>query len=198
MLEAMQERQEAVEGARGPLPAALIGVAAQNSGEFEGTFALPQAQLDRFLVRAAIGYPTETAERTIARRYQRAAEPLDAVEPVLDAATLIDMRDDVRRIRVADEVEAYLVAVVRATRTHPDVQLGASPRATVALYRAAQAAALLDRRAVVLPDDVKAVAVAVLAHRLILDFDRGLRGASPDAVMAEILGTVAVPPIVDP
>ena len=105
------------------------------------------------------------------------------------------MRDDVRRIRVADEVEAYLVAVVRATRSHPDVQLGASPRATVALYRAAQAAALLDGRAFVLPDDVKSVAVAVLAHRLILDFDRGLRGASPDAVMAEILGTVAVPPV---
>jgi MoxR-like ATPase len=198
MLEAMQERQVTVEGTTRPLPDPFIVLATQNSVEFEGTFALPQAQLDRFLVRAAIGYPSETAERTIARRYQRAAEPLDAIEPVLDARTLVDMRDDVRRIRVAEEVEAYLVAVVRATRTHPDVQLGASPRATVALYRAAQAAALVDGRAFVLPDDVKSVAVAVLAHRLILDFDRGLRGASPDGVMAEILGTVAVPPVTDP
>src|SRR3954451_3062032 len=133
-----------------------------------------------------------------ARAYPKPADPLAAFEPVLAASSLVEMRDDVRRIRVADEVEAYLVAVVRATRTHPDVQLGASPRATVALYRAAQAAALLDGRAFVLPDDVKSVAVAVLAHRLILDFDRGLRGASPDTVMAEILGAVVVPPIADP
>ena len=181
-----------------PLPDPFIVLATQNSVEFEGTFALPQAQLDRFLVRAAIGYPTETAERAIARRYQQAAEPLDAIQPVLDGSRLVGMRDDVRRIHVADEVEAYLVAVVRATRAHPDVQLGASPRATVALYRAAQAVALLEGRAFVLPDDVKAVAVPVLAHRLILDFDRGLRGASADVVMAEILATVPVPPVGGP
>ncbi len=198
MLEAMQERQVTVEGTTRPLPDPFIVLATQNSVEFEGTFALPQAQLDRFLVRAAIGYPTETAERAIARRYQQAAEPLDAIQPVLDGSRLVGMRDEVRRIHVADEVEAYVVAVVRATRAHPDVQLGASPRATVALYRAAQAVALLEGRAFVLPDDVKAVAVPVLAHRLILDFDRGLRGASADVVMAEILATVPVPPVGGP
>jgi MoxR-like ATPase len=197
MLEAMQERQVTVEGTTRRLPDPFIVLATQNSVEFEGTFALPQAQLDRFLVRAAIGYPTEASERAIARRYQRAAEPLDAIEPVLEASRLVAMRDDVRHIRVADEVEAYLVAVVRATRAHPDVGLGASPRATVALYRAAQAAALLEGRAFVLPDDVKTVAVPVLGHRLVLDFDRGLRGASADGVMAEILETVPVPLIDD-
>jgi MoxR-like ATPase len=198
MLEAMQERQVTVEGTTRALPEPFIVLATQNSVEFEGTFALPQAQLDRFIVRAAIGYPTEAAERAIARRYQAAAEPLDAIEPVLDGARLVGMRDDVRRIHVSDEVEAYAVAVVRATRSHPDVQLGASPRATVALYRAAQAAALLDDRSFVLPDDVKAVAIPVLAHRLVLDFDRGLRGASADTVMSEILTIVPVPLTGDP
>ncbi len=198
MLEAMQERQVTVEGMTRALPEPFIVLATQNSVEFEGTFALPQAQLDRFLVRASIGYPTETAERAIARRYQAAAEPLDAIEPVIDGTRLVGMRDDVRRIRVADEVEGYLVAVVRATRTHPDVQLGASPRATVALYRAAQAVARLEARAFVLPDDVKTVAIPVLAHRLVVDFDRSLRGASADSVMAEILATVPVPPVGDP
>jgi MoxR-like ATPase len=196
LLEAMQERQVTIEGTTRPLPEPFIVLATQNSVEFEGTFALPQAQLDRFLLRTAIGYPSELAERTIARRYQAAAEPLDAVQPVLDGKTLLGLRDDVRRLHVADEVEAYAVALVRATRSHPDVGLGASPRATVALYRAAQAAALLDGRTFVMPDDVKAMAIPVLAHRLIVDFDRGIRGASPEAVMTGILATVPVPPIV--
>ena len=197
LLEAMQERQVTVEGTTRPLPDPFILLATQNSIEFEGTFALPQAQLDRFLVRARIGYPNEPAERTIARRYQTAAEPLDAIRPVIDGARLIGLRDDVRRVRVADEVEAYAVAIVRATRAHRDLQLGASPRATVALYRAAQAAAMLDGRGFVMPDDVKAMAVPVLAHRLIVDFDRSLRGASPDAALTEILATVPVPPVGD-
>jgi MoxR-like ATPase len=195
LLEAMQERQVTIEGTTRPLPDPFIVLATQNSVEFEGTFALPQAQLDRFLVRARIGYPEEAAERTIARRYQASAEPLDAIEPVLDAGRLIALRDSVRQVRVADEVEAYLVAIVRATRSHPDVQLGASPRATVALYRAAQAAAVLAGRGFVLPDDVKAMAGPVLAHRLIVDFDRSLRGASPEVALAEILATVPVSPV---
>jgi MoxR-like ATPase len=192
----MQERQVSIEGATRPLPDPFIVLATENPIEFEGTFALPQAQLDRFLLRVRIGYPDETAERTIARRYQDAAEPLDAIEPILDGPRLVALRDEVRRIRVAAEVEAYGVAVVRATRVHPDIQLGGSPRASVALYRAAQAAAFLVGRAFVLPDDIKAVAAPVLGHRLVVDLDRSIRGASADAALTQILATVPVPPVV--
>ena len=194
LLEAMQEGQVSIEGTTRPLPDPFIVLATQNPIEFEGTFALPQAQLDRFLLRARIGYPDEPGERAIARRHQHAAEPLDAIAPVLDGPRLVALRDDVRRIRVAEEVEAYAVAVVRATRTHPDLQLGASPRASLALYRSAQAWAFLDGRAFVLPDDVKAVAAAVLGHRLVVDLDRSLRGASAGAALTEILATVPVLP----
>jgi MoxR-like ATPase len=197
LLEAMQERQVSIEGTTRPLPDPFIVLATQNPIEFEGTFALPQAQLDRFLLRVRIGYPDEPSERTIARRYQVAAEPLEAIEPMLDGPRLIALRDGVRRIRVADEVEAYGVAVVRATRAHSDLQLGASPRASVALYRAAQAAAFLAGRDFVLPDDIKAMAAPVLAHRLVVDLDRSLRGASTDSALTEILATVPVPPIGD-
>jgi MoxR-like ATPase len=195
LLEAMQERQVSIEGATRPLPDPFIVLATQNPIEFEGTFALPQAQLDRFLLRVRIGYPEEPAERTIARRYQEAAEPLDAIEPVLDAPRLIALRDEVRQLHVSDEVEAYGVAVVRATRDHPDLQLGASPRASVALYRAAQAAAFIAGRAFVMPDDIKALAAPVLGHRLVVDLDRSLRGASADAALADILARVPVPPV---
>jgi MoxR-like ATPase len=195
LLEAMQERQVSIEGTTRPLPDPFIVLATQNPIEFEGTFALPQAQLDRFLLRVRIGYPDESGERAIARRHQAAAEPLEAVHPVLDGARLIALRDEVRHVRVADEVEAYAVALVRATRVHPDLQLGASPRATVALYRAAQAAALLDGRRFVLPDDIKAMARPVLGHRLVVDLDQSLRGASADAALSAILATVPVPPV---
>jgi MoxR-like ATPase len=191
----MQERQVSVEGTTRPLPDPFIVLATQNPIEFEGTFALPQAQLDRFLLRVRIGYPDENAERTIARRYRAAAEPLEAIRPVLDGARLLALRDLVREITVADEVEAYLVAVVRASRAHPDLSLGASPRATVALYRAAQARALLAGRAFVTPDDVKAMAGPVLAHRLVVDLDQSLRGASTDAALSGILAAVPAPPL---
>jgi MoxR-like ATPase len=195
LLEAMQERQVSIEGTTRPLPDPFIVLATQNPIEFEGTFALPQAQLDRFLLRIRIGYPDEPSERTIARRYQGAAEPLDAIEPVLDGPGLIAFRDRVRQIRVADEVEAYGVAVVRATRAHSDLLFGASPRASVALYRAAQAAAFLAGRDFVMPDDIKALAVPVLGHRLVVDLDRSLRGASAETALTEILATVPVPPV---
>jgi MoxR-like ATPase len=195
LLEAMQERQVSIEGSTRPLPDPFIVLATQNPVEFEGTFALPQAQLDRFLLRVAIGYPDEASERRIARRHQAAAEPLEAIRPVVDGPRLLELRDAVRRVHVADEVEAYLVALVRATRTSPDLQLGASPRATVAMYRAAQAAAVLDGRSWVLPDDVKAVAGPVLGHRLVIDLDRSLRGLSTQSVLAAVIASVPVPPI---
>ncbi|HEX5149183.1 MAG TPA: AAA family ATPase, partial [Candidatus Limnocylindrales bacterium] len=139
LLEAMQERQVTVEGVTRALPAPFVVLATQNPVEFEGTFNLPQAQLDRFLVRAAIGYPDAGGEARIARRYHDAAEPLDAISPIVARAELATLVAATRTVLVAPEVEAYLVQVVRATRVHPELQLGASPRASVALYRAAQA-----------------------------------------------------------
>ena len=195
LLEAMQERQVTVEGTTRHLPDPFVVLATQNPVEFEGTFALPQAQLDRFLLRARVGYPDGDAERRIARRYQASAEPLEAIEPVITPERLLEVRDRVRTVRVADEVEAYLVEVVRATRNHPDLSLGGSPRATVALYRAAQAVAALDARDFVTPDDVKAVAPAVLTHRLIVDLDRSLHGATAEGAVASILAAVPVPPV---
>ena len=198
LLEAMQERQVSIEGQTRPLPEPFVVLATQNPIEFEGTFALPQAQLDRFLVRIGLGYPDVAGERSIARRHQAAAEPLDRIEPIADGPRLLALRDEVRRVRVADEVEAYLVSLVRATRLHPDIQLGASPRATVALYRAAQATALLQGRSFVLPDDVKAIARPVLAHRLVVDLDQSLRGASAEAALGAILDQLPVPPVAEP
>ena len=192
LLEAMQERQVSVDGETRPIPAPFLVLATQNPIELEGTFALPEAQLDRFLVRIALGYPQEEDERAIARRYRASVEPLEAIEPVLDPAALPELRDAARTATVSDEVEAYIVRLVRATREHADLQLGASPRASVALYRAAQAAAFLAGRDFVLPDDVAALVGPVLTHRLVLDVDRELRGATAAATLAEIVGEVPV------
>ena len=193
LLEAMQEHQVSAEGQTRPLPDPFLVLATQNPIELEGTFALPEAQLDRFLLRIAVGYPDAEAESRIARRYQASAEPLDGVREVADADTLRDLREAARGITVSPDVEAYLVALVRATRDHADLRLGASPRSSVALYRAAQAWAVLDGRAFVLPDDVRAVAHAVLDHRLLLDIDRELRGATVEGVIDGVLEAVPVP-----
>jgi MoxR-like ATPase len=193
LLEAMQERQVSAEGQTRPLPDPFLVLATQNPIELEGTFALPEAQLDRFLLRIAIGYPDEAAERRIAGRHQAAAEPLDAVRQVVEAADVAALRDAARTVRVAAEVEGYLVALVRATREHEDVRMGASPRSSVSLYRAAQAWALLEGRGFVLPDDVRTIAHAVLDHRLLLDVDRELRGATVSGVVEAVLGGVPVP-----
>ena len=192
LLEAMQERQVSVDGETRPIPAPFLVLATQNPVELEGTFALPEAQLDRFLVRIVLGYPDEADERAIARRYRAAGEPLDAVRAVMDAAALPAIRDATRQVAVSDEVEGYLVRIVRATRDHADLQLGASPRASVALYRAAQALALIEGRDFVLPDDVSTLAGPVLTHRLLVDVDRELRGATAGDVISEVLEQVSV------
>jgi MoxR-like ATPase len=193
LLEAMQEGRVSVDGVTRPLPTPFLVLATQNPVELEGTFALPEAQLDRFLVRVTVGYPTEDGERAIARRYRDAAEPLERITPVLQAAEVVALQDRVRTVTVADEVEAYLVAIVRATRDHPAVRLGASPRASVAMYRSSQAWALLAGREFVLPDDVATVAPAVLAHRLTVELEHELRGATREGVLAEVLAAVPVP-----
>jgi MoxR-like ATPase len=193
LLEAMQERQVSAEGETRPLPDPFLVLATQNPVELEGTFALPEAQLDRFLLRITMGYPDEGGERRIASRHQAAAEPMDGVRQVASADDLRSLREMARTVRVAEEVEGYLVALVRATREHDDVRLGASPRSSVALYRAAQASALLDGRDFVLPDDVRALAHPVLDHRILLDVDRELRGASVAGVVDAVLDGIPLP-----
>ena len=193
LLEAMQERQVSVDGVTRPLPSPFIVLATQNPIELEGTFALPEAQLDRFVLRIAIGYPSADDEHAIAHRHQAEAEPLDRVPTVSSGDALLSLRDEVRTVRVADEVETYLVALVRATRGNQDVRLGASPRSSVALYRSAQAWAAIAGRDYVLPDDVRAIAHAVLDHRILLDLDRELRGATVGGVVDAVLDEVPVP-----
>jgi MoxR-like ATPase len=193
LLEAMQERQVSADGETRPLPAPFLVLATQNPIELEGTFSLPEAQLDRFLVRVDVGYPTEAAELQIAGRYQEAPDPLDRVTPVVDATGVLAFRDRVREVRLGDDVGRYLVNIVRASRSHPDVRLGGSPRASVALYRASQAWAWLEGRDFVLPDDVRVMVAPVLGHRLLLDVDRELRGASVQAAMSDLLDSVPVP-----
>jgi MoxR-like ATPase len=193
LLEAMQEGQVSVDGQTRGLEAPFLVVATQNPVELEGTFALPEAQLDRFLVRIAVGYPDAAQERAIARRYRAAAEPLERVPSVIDRAALLALRDRVRDVHISPDVETYLVDLVRATREDPDVRLGGSPRATVSLYRASQAWAALEGRDFVRPDDVVAVTGAVLSHRLVLDLDRQLRGSTADAVVARLLDAVPLP-----
>ena len=195
LLEAMQESQVSIEGETRPLPDPFLVLATQNPIELEGTFALPEAQLDRFIVRLSLGYPSAADERRIASRYSAAAEPLDAVSPVIAGPALLAMRETVRTILVADEVEDYVVRLVRATRDRREVRLGGSPRATVALYRAAQALAFLDGRDFVLPDDVKAMAPAVLTHRVLLDLDHSLRGTTAGEVIEAVLRAVDAPPV---
>src|SRR4051794_29846517 len=146
LLEAMEEGQVSIEGETRPLPDPFLVLATQNPIELEGTFALPEAQLDRFVVRISNGYPSEADERRIAARFRASADPLAAVEPVLDKQALLAMREEVRSIVVAAPVEEYVVSLVRATRERKEVRIGGSPRASVALYRAAQALAFLGGR----------------------------------------------------
>ena len=193
LLEAMQERQVSVEGVTRPLPDPFLVLATQNPIEYEGTFSLPEAQLDRFLLRLRIGYPDAGAERRIAARYAAAAEPLDAVETVLTAERIGALREGTRVVRVADELTDYLVAIVAATRDRADIELGASPRASVALYRAAQAAAFIGGRDFVLPDDIRAIVPAVLGHRLRVDLDSSLHGATAEQILGDIVAGVPVP-----
>jgi MoxR-like ATPase len=193
LLEAMQERQVSIEGETRPLPVPFFVVATQNPVELEGTFSLPEAQLDRFLVLISLGYPSRDDERRIARRYRDGDDPLDHIKPIIDNDELLALRLAVRRIALSDAVEGYVVDLVRTTRDHADLRLGASPRTTVALYRASQAWAALEGRSFVLPDDVVAVARPVLGHRLLLDMDRLLRGATVERVLTEVLESVPVP-----
>jgi MoxR-like ATPase len=193
LLEAMQERQVSVEGVTRRLPDPFLVLATQNPIEYEGTFSLPEAQLDRFLLRLRIGYPGPAEERRIAGRYAASPEPLDQVPMALPAERIAGLREGARTVRFADELADYLVAIVAATRERPDIELGASPRASVALFRAAQAAAFLSGRDFVLPDDIRAIVPPVLGHRLRVDLDSALHGATAERILADVVAAVAVP-----
>jgi MoxR-like ATPase len=192
LLECMEERQVSLEGETRMLPRPFLVLATQNPIEHEGTFPLPEAQLDRFFLRLAIGYPSDVDEKDVVRRF-RLGSPLDELPAVVSVSELVAMQRLVRTVHVADAVEDYVVRLVRATRLHAALELGASPRATLALYRASQALAGLEGRGYVLPDDVKRLAGPVLAHRLIASAQARLRGRAAAEILTEVVGTVPVP-----
>lgn len=192
LLEAMQERQVTIDGVTRSLPRPFLVMATQNPVELEGTFPLPEAQIDRFLLRIAIGYPEESEENSILERF-RLADPLPGLEPVLTPAEIIALQEQRRQIHIEDSLRSYIVQIARATREHRDVELGASPRATMALYQVSQAWAAIQGRDFVLPDDVKKVAPHVLTHRLMIAPQAQLRGRKPDELVVDIVEGVPVP-----
>jgi MoxR-like ATPase len=192
LLEAMQERQLTVDVQTYPLPRPFIVLATQNPIELEGTFPLPEAQIDRFLLRLGIGYPSEDEENSILLRFEQ-EDPLESLGPVVDEATMLDMQRKVKRIRVEDSVRHYIVQVVRATREHAAVELGVSPRGTLCLYKTGQAFAAIRGREYVIPDDIKNLAPFVLTHRIMISPQTRLRGRTPEEVMMEIVESVPVP-----
>ena len=191
-LEAMQERQVTVEGLPTPLPRPFLVLATQNPVELKGTFPLPEAQLDRFLLRLRMGYPSAQEEVGILQRF-RTADPLGDVLPVAGAAEIQRAAAETRRVHVSADLDAYIVDLVRATRESEATTLGASPRAALQLSHAAQAAAAIDGRDYVVPDDVVALAPAVLAHRLILSRASQGERLSPETVVEQLLGSLPVP-----
>jgi len=193
LLEAMQERQVTVDESTHALPQPFCVIATQNPIELEGTFPLPEAQLDRFLLMLQLGYPSAEEEDDILRVHGAGTVSTDDLDPIFDASALASLREEVRAVRVSDPVRRYVADVVRATRTAEGVELGASPRAALALYRAAQAHAAIRGRAYVLPDDVKAQASAVLRHRLFLIADAQMRGRTGAAVVTDVLARTPVP-----
>jgi len=192
LLEAMQERQVTVDGVTRPLPRPFLVMATQNPVELEGTFPLPEAQVDRFLLRIAIGYPSEKEENEILERF-RLDDPLPGLEAVTSSEEILQMQRLRREVRVENSLRNYIVRVARATRKHAEVELGASPRATLALFMAAQAWAAIRGREFVLPDDIKQMAPHVLTHRLMISPQAQLRGRKPEELVAAIVETVAVP-----
>jgi len=192
LLESMEERQVTVDGRTYPLPTPFFVVATQNPIELEGTFPLPEAQLDRFLLKIKLGYPAREEEIQILNRF-REKDPLKELGPVIEPEAFVELQQTSRQIRVSQPVAAYVTEIVRATRDHNALQYGASPRASIGLMRAAQAMAGLKERTFVLPDDVKQLADPVLSHRLILKEEERMRGAEAGQVILDIIDRTAVP-----
>lgn len=192
LLEAMQEQQITIDGDTYPLPRPFLVLATQNPIELEGTFPLPEAQVDRFLMRLSIGYPDESEEHALLLRFEE-RNPLENLGAVTSPDELLSMRDKVREIRIEESVRGYIVDIVRATRSHADIELGVSPRGTLALYRCAQALAAVRGREFVLPDDVKLLVPYVLTHRIMISPTTRLRGRSLTEVLMDVIEKVPVP-----
>jgi MoxR-like ATPase len=192
LLEAMQERQVTAEGETKLLPRPFMVLATQNPIEQEGTFPLPEAQLDRFLIKIKIGYPSKEDDKLILSRFRR-DDPLEELKPVVAAAELMRMQAACRDVHVSADVEEYIIRLVHATREHSSIQLGASPRAMLALYHTSQVMAALRGRAYVIPDDVKYLTTVTLSHRIIPKAESSLRGSSAEQALQEIIDKVPVP-----
>ncbi len=192
LLEGMAERQVSIEGRHHDLPRLFMVLATQNPIEFHGTYPLPEAQLDRFLIRMDLGYADADTERQILLD-QSLAHPLESLKPVVERDDVAAMQDAARRIHVADEVTRYIVALVRQTREHEQVRMGASPRGALGIFRMTKAMALLGGRDHVTPDDVQACAVPVLAHRILLETKAQYAGADRAAIIKDVVDRVAVP-----
>lgn len=192
LLEAMEERQVTVDGVTHPMPQPFLVLATQNPIEYEGTFPLPEAQLDRFLLRLRLGYPSARDEVSILDSQQR-RHPIESLDLVVEVEELQQAQVAIREIYVDDLIKEYIVALVNATRNHPDIYLGASPRGSIALHRGGQARASLDGRDYVIPDDIKALALPMLAHRLIVSPSARIKNVDASAVINELLDTVPVP-----
>ncbi|NIM94359.1 MAG: AAA domain-containing protein [Anaerolineales bacterium] len=192
LLEAMEERQVTVDGVTHPTPDPFLVLATQNPIEYEGTFPLPEAQLDRFLLRINIGYPSPRYEIDIMGQ-QKIRHPVEDVRRVVTVEELLKAQDGIRRVEVSKEIEEYIVDLVNTTRSHGELYLGASPRGSLGLYRTSQARAAVFGRSYALPDDVKAMAGPVLAHRLILGSAARIREVSARAIVDEVVHTVPAP-----
>jgi MoxR-like ATPase len=191
----MQESQVTIGGETRLLPPPFIVIATQNPIEYEGTFPLPEAQLDRFLMRLTVGYPDQAAEVEILRRRRERREDEIALQPVTSREELLEMRAAVEEVFIEPDLEAYIVSLVAKTRTDPNVYVGASPRGSLALLKLTRAQAALDGRDYVLPDDIKSLAVPALAHRLILSPDLWSKRITPQEVVGAILRLAPVPKV---
>jgi MoxR-like ATPase len=193
LLEVMQERQVTVEGMTYPMPMPFVVLATQNPIELEGTYPLPEAQLDRFMMRLRVGYPSLEEERQIlALRGARQQEKID-LQPAIEATQLLQIQATVEQVHIGAAVEHYIVSLTAATRQHPQVQVGASPRGSLALYQLARAHAMVQERDFVLPDDVKAMAIPALAHRLLLKPELWMRGIHAEDVIRDLLERTPIP-----
>ncbi len=192
LLEAMQERQVTIDGERHVLPHPFLVMATQNPIELEGTFPLPEAQVDRFLMQLQIGYPTREEEEEILITYQK-EDPLINLKTVVSVDAVLDLQENVKEVHINNDVRGYLVDLVRQTREHPAVKLGISPRGTLALFKASQALAAIRGRNYIIPSDIQMLSVSVLAHRLNISQQSRLRGQTAVNVIREITKSVPVP-----
>jgi MoxR-like ATPase len=192
LLECMQEQQVTVDLETVPLPRPFLILATQNPIELEGTFPLPEAQLDRFLLRVGLGYPDDGEEEAILTRFHE-SNPLEGLPSVLHAEAVLNLQKRCRQVYVEDSVRRYMTDLTRATRSHEKIRLGASPRASLGLYLASQAKAAIQGRNHVIPDDVKSLAVPVLSHRFIVKSEARMKGHSPEDIVREVLAAVPVP-----